>query len=141
VEDMFHLRAALERACVERIVRRASDEELRTLDAYRRYDPDQWPGGFIDYNRSFHRRLAELAGNARMREYLSSLIDQMERVVLLSVNKAAKNNHQSLVDEHAALVDALQSRSRKQAERLAEKHIEAAARRVTAAIARMAIAP
>ena len=32
VLDMFHLRAALERACIERIVLRASDEQLKSLD-------------------------------------------------------------------------------------------------------------
>src|SRR3954466_12867996 len=79
--DMFHLRAALERACVERIVRNCSDEQLKTLDIYRTYDPAAWPGGFIAFNRAFHRRIAELGGNARMRDQLNDLIDQMERAV------------------------------------------------------------
>src|SRR5215212_10425841 len=37
VLDMFHLRAALERACIERIVLRASDEQLKSLDAFRHF--------------------------------------------------------------------------------------------------------
>jgi DNA-binding GntR family transcriptional regulator len=141
VEDMFHLRALLESACVERIVRRATDEQLQSLDAYRAYEAADWPGGFIEYNRSFHRRLAELAANGRMRDYLAELIDQMERVVLLSVNNVKQNKHQVLVNEHAAMVDALQSRNVKQAQKLAARHIDAAAKRVIAALERMAIAP
>ena len=35
VLDMFHLRAALERACMERIVLRASDEDLKTIGGWR----------------------------------------------------------------------------------------------------------
>lgn len=141
VEDMFHLRALLESACVERIVRRASDEQLQSLDAYRAYEADDWPGGFIEYNRSFHRRLAELAANGRMRDYLAELIDQMERVVLLSVNNVKQNKHQVLVNEHAAMVDALQARNARQAQKLAARHIDGAAKRVIAALERMAIAP
>ncbi len=60
VLDMFHLRAALERACVERIVLYASDEQLKELNAFRHFDAATWDGGFIAYNRAFHQRLAEL---------------------------------------------------------------------------------
>ena len=92
VQDMFHLRIALERACMERIVRQASDEQLASLEPFRRFERDAWAGGFIDYNRAFHRKLAEIAGNPRMRDQLNNLIDQMERVVLMSVNKATQNS-------------------------------------------------
>src|SRR5665647_1667241 len=35
VQDMFHLRDALERACMERIVRRAGDADLALLERFR----------------------------------------------------------------------------------------------------------
>lgn len=142
VQDMFHLRAALERACMERIVRQASDAELATLEPFRRYEADSWAGGFIDYNRAFHRTLAELAANVRMREHLADLIDQMERVVLMSVNKVRQGsgNTQSLVDEHCRMIDALQERQVRRAERLAEQHITLAGKRVHDAITKRMIA-
>lgn len=142
VQDMFHLRIALERACMERIVRQASDAQLASLDPFRRYERDQWAGGFIDYNRAFHRKLAEVAGNPRMRDQLNNLIDQMERVVLMSVNKATQNsgNPSGLVEEHCRMIDTLQERQTRRAERLAEQHIAAAGKRVTEAISRSIIA-
>jgi DNA-binding GntR family transcriptional regulator len=141
VQDMFHLRAALERACMERIVRQASDEQLATLEPFRKFDSEEWAGGFIEYNRTFHRKLAELATNVRMRDQLSDLIDQMERVVLVSVNKVRQGsgNTQSLVDEHCRIIDALQARQTRRAERLAEQHIASAGKRVGEAIARSVI--
>jgi DNA-binding GntR family transcriptional regulator len=142
VQDMFHLRAALERACMERIVRQASTEQLATLEPFRRYEADDWAGGFIAYNRAFHRSLAELAANVRMRDQLLDLVDQMERVVLMSVNKVRQGsgNTQSLVDEHCRMIDALQERQVRRAERLAEQHISLAGKRVYDAITKSMIA-
>lgn len=139
VEDMFHLRAALERACMERIVRHASDEQLRTLDRFRSFVPGAWEGGFVSYNRAFHRSLAELARNARMRDHLTDLIDQMERAVLVSVSNVKKGDPQSVVREHVELIDALQARQTRKAERIAERHIAAAGKRVSQAISRMVV--
>ena len=139
VLDMFHLRAALERACVERIVQRAGDESLKALDEFRKFDPEQWPGGFIAFNRAFHRRLAELGGNPRMRDQLNDLIDLMERAVQVSVASLNKGDPQMLVAEHAEIIDALQERSTKRAQRLAEQHIVEAGNRVDKAISKSLI--
>lgn len=142
VQDMFHLRIALERACMERIVRQASDDQLASLEPFRRFEPGDWEAGFIDYNRAFHRKLAEIAGNPRMRDQLNNLIDQMERVVLMSVNRATQGsgNTGGLVEEHSRMIDSLQQRQTKRAERQAEQHIAAAGKRVTEAISRSIIA-
>lgn len=140
VLDVFHLRAALERACMERIVRHASDEQLKELDAFRHFDASAWDGGFIAFNRAFHRRIAHLGGNARMRDHLIDLIDQMERAVQVSVASINKGDPQVLVNEHVEIIDALQARSAKKAQRLAEQHIVAAGKRVANAISKSLIA-
>ena len=140
VLDMFHLRAALERACMERIVLYASDEQLVALDSFRRFDPGAWNGGFVAFNRAFHRRIAELGGNARMRDQLNDLIDLMERAVQVSVASIKKGDPQALVNQHVEIIDALQARAVKRAQRLAEQHIVAAGKRVSNAIARSVIA-
>lgn len=136
VQDMFHLREALEQACMERIARRADDEELAALDRFRSFDAAQWPGGFIAYNREFHRTLARISGNARMRDYLIDLIDQMERAVQLSVSSLRKGDPQTVVDEHAELIDALQSRQASRARRIASRHVSEAGKRVVQAMSR-----
>jgi DNA-binding GntR family transcriptional regulator len=140
VQDMFHLRDALEQACMERIVRRASEEQLAALDTFKRYEPAEWPGGFVAYNREFHRTLARMAGNARMRDQLIDLIDQMERAVQLSVSSLKKGNPQSLVDEHSELIKALQGRQASRAQRLASRHVVEAGKRVVQAMSRVVIA-
>lgn len=136
VLDMFHLRAALERACVERIVLQASDEDLESLNTFRHFDASVWDGGFIAYNRAFHRRIAILGANTRMRDQLIDLIDLMERAVQISLNNMNKGDPHSAVSEHSGLIDALQARSIKRAQRLAEQHVVSAGKRVSNAIAR-----
>ena len=140
VLDMFQLRAALERACVERIVTYASQEQLDELNAFRHFDASAWDGGFIAYNRAFHRRLAQLGANTRMRDQLIDLIDLMERAVFMSLNNVKKGDPQPLVDEHGDIIDALQARALKRAQRLVEQHIVAAGKRVSNAISRSLIA-
>ena len=140
VQDMFHLRDALERACMERIVRSASDAQLLGLDRFRRFDETSWPGGFVAYNREFHHAVSRTAGNARMHSQLADLIDQMERAVQLSVSSLKKNDPQSLVDEHGAIIDALQARQLSRAQRLASRHVAGAGQRVMRAISRVVAA-
>lgn len=140
VLDMFQLRAALERACVDRIVTYASQEQLDELNAFRHFDASAWEGGFIAYNRAFHRRLAQLGANTRMRDQLIDLIDLMERAVLMSLNNVKKGDPQPLVSEHGDIIDALQARALKRAQRLVEQHIVAAGKRVSNAISRSLIA-
>lgn len=140
VQDMFHLRDALEQACMERITRRASDEQLAALDHFRSFQAADWPGGFVAYNREFHRALARISGNARMRDHLIELIDQMERAVVLSVSSLKKGDPQSLVDEHAELVSALQARQATRAQRIVSRHVGEAGKRVMQAMSRVVIA-
>jgi DNA-binding GntR family transcriptional regulator len=94
---------------------------------------------FIGCNRAFHRHLAELASNIRIRDQLGDLIDQMERAVLVSVKNVKHGNSASLVNEHCRIIDALQARQARRAEKLAEQHIGAAATRVNDAIALMVV--
>lgn len=140
IQDMFHLRDALERACVERIVRRASPEQLAGLDEFRRFDQTKWQGGFVAYNREFHRALARISGNARMRDQLVGLIDQMERAIQLSLSGLERGNSQSVVDEHCRIIDALQTQQVPLAQRLISRHVSEAGKRVMRVISHVIIA-
>ncbi len=140
VQDMFHLRTVLERACMERIVHLASDAQLAALDAFRQFDAHRWEGGFVAYNRAFHGTLAELSHNKRMRDQINDLIDQMERVVRVSLANVSQEHPVSPVEEHSRIIDALQERKARRAARLAEQHIATAAHRVNDALSRRVIA-
>jgi len=137
--DMFHLRAALERANIERMIRNASDEQLQSLDQFKSFHQEASPAGFISYNKQFHRHLAELGGNPRMRDQLIDLIDLMERAVQISVSNVDHGKPEALVAEHREIIEAIQSRSIKTAQRLAEQHVLAAGKRVSNAVSRSMI--
>ena len=113
------------------------DAQLAQLDRFRHFDPAQWDQSFVAYNRAFHHTLAALSANARMRDQLIDLIDQMERAVRVSVSNVKRGNPDSLIAQHGELIDALQQRHAKRAERCIEKHISAAAKRVSNAMARL----
>lgn len=140
VQDMFHLRDALERACMERIVRRATPEQLAELDAFRSFNAASCVGGFVAYNREFHHALARIAGNARMRDQHGDLIDQMERAIQLSLSSLKAGDPQSLVEEHCRIIDALQAGQLSQAQRFASRHVADAGKRVMRAMSRVVIA-
>jgi DNA-binding GntR family transcriptional regulator len=132
--DMFHLRAALERANVERIIRHATDTQLKTLDEFKTFNKTLWPNGFVSYNKTFHCRLADLGGNGRLRDQLIDLIDLMERAVQISVSNIKHGKPEALVQEHIQIIELIQSRSTKAAQRFTEQHVLAAGKRVNKAI-------
>jgi GntR family transcriptional regulator, rspAB operon transcriptional repressor len=75
-----------------------------------------------------------------MRDQLNDLIDQLERAVQVSVASVRQGDPQVLVNEHAEIIDALQARALKRAQRLSERHIVQAGRRVSNAISKSLIA-
>jgi DNA-binding GntR family transcriptional regulator len=136
--EMFQLRAILESACVEAAAG-APPERLRGLDRFRRFDPSRWPLGFAAYNAAFHRELAELSGNSRLRRAVNDLIDQMQRVVTLGLATIQGHDPRHLVAQHAGIIDAVQARKGRTAARLVRRHVAEAEKRVARALARMQI--
>lgn len=139
VREMFEYRAVLEAACVRAVVRSASDEELRSLDRFRRFEAASYDDGFIGYNRDFHSTLAALCGNARLVNAVAAQMDQMDRVITLSVSATRKADPARLIAQHGRLIDALQRRDARGAAALVERHIGGAQKRVCTALAKLAI--
>ena len=141
VQDMFHLRDALEQACMERIARRATDEQLAALDRFRRFEgPARGKAASSPTTASSTAPWRAISANARMRDQLIDLVDQMERAVQLSVASLKQGNPQSVVDEHSEIIDALQARQTARAQRLVSRHVLAAGKRVMQAMSRVVIA-
>ena len=69
-----------------------------------------------------------------MRDQLIDLIDLMERAVQISVRNLDHGTPEALVEEHREIIDGIQSRSVKTAQRLAEQHVLAAGKRVSNAV-------
>ncbi len=137
--DIFRFRALLETACARAAARAATDQELAALGRFCRFSPRAFPGGFIAYNRAFHCALAALSGNRRLAAATRDMIEQMDRLVQVSVATMEGRNTAQLVREHAAIVGALRRRDGQRAARLLRAHVAAAERRVAAALGRLVV--
>jgi len=134
--DLFQLRAVLEPACASAAAKHAPDDILQGLDAYRRQPPR---GDFIEYNRAFHAAIAHASGNRRMADTMCGLIDQTERLVRVSLASIKGRDTSQLVAEHAAIIDAIQSRNSRRAARIVRNHVQSAGRRILASLGQSAI--
>lgn len=134
--DLFGFRMVVEPACAKVAAMTASDASLDALDRFRRFR-----GGddFIEYNRNFHRAVAEASGNARMAAVVRELIEQADRMVRISVGNMRGRDTGRLVQEHAEIIDALQERDGRVAARLCRAHIEEACKRILSALQRSAV--
>lgn len=138
VRDMCEYRAVLESACLRAAAGNATDAQLRALDRFRAFDPAH-PDGFLGYNREFHSALAALCPNARLVSAVSAQMEQMDRVVTVSLGAMRQADPARLVAQHAEVIDALQQRDGRRAAALIARHIAAAQKRVCAALERLAV--
>ncbi|MBN8969102.1 MAG: GntR family transcriptional regulator [Rhizobiales bacterium] len=131
--DMFTFRCALEVACIVEAAKNASDEQLKALDQFRHFSGTS-EGDFIAYNRDFHCALARCSGNGRMTRATCDLIEEADRLTRMSVASLRGHNPDKLVEEHGAIITALQARNSRLAANLLKKHVTAAVKRFSAAL-------
>lgn len=123
-EDILELRETLEAAAVRKIASRASDADLASLDQFRTADMSSM-AVFARYNRDFHARISDLADNARQAELMLRLMDNYERLCIVSLSSSRKESEAmaSGLRDHNAIIDALQARDGRAAARLSKRHI------------------
>ena len=138
--DLFEFRALLEQTCAGLGAERAREADLSALDRFRDYRP--WGGAdeFVGYNREFHVQVVRLCPNRRIADQAHDVIEQFDRLVLVSV-QAEDRNLDALVAEHNAIIDALQERDGRRAGKLLAQHVARAEKRVMGALANAAIVP
>jgi DNA-binding GntR family transcriptional regulator len=130
-EDILELREILEAAASRQIAEKASDADLAALDEFRSCDLSSLKA-FARYNRDFHARISDLSGNQRQSDTMCSLMDNYERLCIVSLSsrhQEAKTMHKAL-DDHNAIIDALQKRDARTAARLSTKHIRKSHRQI-----------
>jgi DNA-binding GntR family transcriptional regulator len=145
--DLFEFRAILEPACAASVASEATDEALRGLDRFR--SMDGFAAGtagaeptFVQYNREFHLAIAGLCTNQRMREAAIDLIEQFDRLVIVSISSSeAGGQQEALIAEHCEIITALQARDGKRAGRILARHAGRARKRVLSALSRSPIVP
>jgi GntR family transcriptional regulator, rspAB operon transcriptional repressor len=131
--DIHAFRQALELACIAESVKSASDEELKALDRFREFSGD-YENAFISYNQEFHCALARCSNNGRMARTTCELIEETERFVRMSVATVRGANAHQFVEEHNAIISALQERDSRRAVSLLKSHVAAAAKRFSTAL-------
>ncbi len=137
--DMYEFRARIEEAVMAIVAESATDEELTSLDRFR--EPGAWAdkGGFIAYNRDFHRSVANLCRNKRLRAAALDLIDHFNRFTFVSLAVIGPEHYDRPLSDHIAIIDQLQAREARKAARLVGQHLERGRRRVVGALSQAAV--
>jgi DNA-binding GntR family transcriptional regulator len=135
--DIFRFRGVLEPACAADGAKSASAKTLGGLDAFRKFEGSLEE--FIRYNREFHCAIARTSPYPRMTSAVCELVEQADRLVLMSVGSVQGRDPDKLVHEHIAIIDAMQARNGRLAAKLLRDHVAQAEDRVVAALSRHAV--
>jgi DNA-binding GntR family transcriptional regulator len=126
VEEVFALRAQLEPMAARLAVGRVDTQLLRRLEAACRIEMvaplNERIDAFMGANKKFHLTIAEAAGNERLLRSLSSLMDEMSRLVALGFN--VQKVKPEIKHDHNAMIRAFEDGYGKRAEIIARRHIE-----------------
>lgn len=122
--DILDLRETLEQAAVKKIVAEAVNKDLESLNKFRVTDMATLRS-FAAYNRDFHAEICRLAGNARQSAVMQSLMDNYERLCIVSLSSRRQQAAAmaAALKDHNDIIDALQARDGRKAARLSGKHI------------------
>lgn len=141
-QEMYEMRLLYERACVSRVIDHADDSQIDLLKSVLHvageFDLRQW----IEMNRNFHCMLAAICGNSRLAKATIELIQQFERYTYVSIGRLAKPlNMERFEREHAAIVDAIKRRNKREALTIIREHVEASRRRTLEVLASAVVVP
>jgi DNA-binding GntR family transcriptional regulator len=136
VRDLYEVRMILETAAVRLAVQRASEHELANLLEAARFkyifkDREEY-SRFLERNAAFHLAIARLAGNARLVESLSGVLDELTRNFHLGLD--LRDSAAEMESEHLALAEALLARDGARAEQIACDQIAHSQQRVLEAL-------
>lgn len=123
--DLFAARRVIEAAILQTLAAAIDDDmtrELRALlaDEQRAYE-DNDSRRALKLSIDFHRRLASLAGNGVLEEYLQDIIRRTPLVILTHLGDDEHNRCRNL--EHVAIVDALEARDVETAVSVMHEHL------------------
>jgi DNA-binding GntR family transcriptional regulator len=136
VTEIYELRTMLEAPAARLAASRASDAVLEQIArsatfTYVFKDSHSY-GLFLSRNSQFHRSIAAAAGNARLADNVSKLLDQMTRIFHLGLD--LKDSASEMRNEHLELGEALVQRNAALAEALVVAQIASSLDRVRASL-------
>lgn len=126
VEEVFSLRLQLEPLAARLAVGRVDIDVLIQLEAACRQKHDlpllEQIDLFMHSNNAFHLEIARASGNARLLRALTSLLEEMSRLVALGFT--VQGSKPEIKHDHNAIIQALREGDGKRAELIARRHIE-----------------
>jgi GntR family transcriptional regulator, rspAB operon transcriptional repressor len=123
IEELFGLRLIIAPACAAEAAR-ADDAAGRILDPFRGIVGHQLSQpAFLDYNRAFHAAVAHLTGNNRLAAVENSLVEEFDRLILISLQAHDNRWISQAVAEHQMIIDAIQAHDSETAFRRVHAHI------------------
>ncbi|NOR62908.1 MAG: FCD domain-containing protein [Rhodobacteraceae bacterium] len=139
--ELYEARQAIETEAVRRAVARAEDAELTALGAYLDtiepdYETCEDLSKLLEMDEAFHRRLAELAGNAELINMLDNINGRIRyvRLINLEILRAAPKNNAGQLSAHRRIVEAVASRDEAAAISAIRGHIERRREETTEAV-------
>lgn len=130
--DILAMREILEVGAARAIVVSASESDLQAFDRFREA-PTHEMKAFADYNRDFHLSLCDAAGNRRLANSAEQLMENYDRLCIVSLSASSASEAANMADalaDHVAIIDALQARNAAHAARAITRHIQTSRRRV-----------
>jgi GntR family transcriptional regulator, rspAB operon transcriptional repressor len=138
--EMYEMRLLYERASILRAIDHASEEEIARLRRISDSPATESVQAWMAHNKEFHIALAGLSGNARLFRAASELIDQFDRFTHVSIERLSwPLDFSGLIEEHSAIVDAIDTRDRRLAQKLIKHHIVTAQARTMATLKELAV--
>jgi DNA-binding GntR family transcriptional regulator len=136
VREIYELRSILESAAVRLAATRATDQQLDHVAQSAHftyvYGDRQTYADFLARNAQFHRSVAALAGNERLAEQISRLLDEMTRIFHLGLD--LRDSADEMRNEHVVLARALGGRNSGLAEQTVREQIARSRERVLEAL-------
>lgn len=117
--DILEIRAPLEKLCVERVISRASDQEIESLEAKLQGLVGESLSAVANFN--FHLRLAELSKNLILINFISSYSDLINELAYDVY--AIEDRYKDSLGEHFQILQAIKNRDTEVAIRAMEDHL------------------
>jgi DNA-binding GntR family transcriptional regulator len=126
IADVYEIRAALEGLAAALAAERITDEELDEMERYlvgkaeaiANNDMDK----LVDVDTRFHELIYQASRNERLSNIISNLREQIQRCRTTSLSVPGRM--QQSMQEHRAIVEAIQARDSQLARQMAQDHIE-----------------
>ncbi len=134
LQRLIEARLMIDTYCVRTAARIVSPSQILALR--RLFDPaSQWIAErripeLLEVDRRFHLGIVDILDNPFIRETAEKIYDQLMRTWFLSFSRRTDEEIRETLDEHLAIIQALEARHGEAAEQQVRKHVESYRRKV-----------